>query len=96
MFYVLSGSITLDKAGRQSELPAPLFVGEVAYVKSRGASATVTVSTGTRYLSWSVIALTRCFAKQHALRVALMRLLSADMAAKVALAHTGPTTAPIL
>lgn len=86
LFYVLSGSVTLDKAGRRSKLPAPMFVGEVAYLKNRGASATVTVEPGSRYVTWSTAALARCFAKRQALRVALMRLLSADLAAKVAIA----------
>ena len=84
LFYVLDGVVTIAKAGRVSAILPPTFIGEVAFLKDRPASATVCVDAGTRYLAWSAAALKSHFTKKQSLRVAVMRLLSADLAIKVA------------
>lgn len=84
LFYILDGEIRLAKAGRETIVAAPTFIGEVAFVKERTASATVTLAPGARYLVWSTAQLRQYFVKKQALRVAMIRLLSADMAMKVA------------
>lgn len=84
LFYILEGEILLAKAGRETRLAAQTFIGEVAFVKERTASATVTLQPGARYLVWSTAQLRQYFAKKQSLRVAMIRLLSADMAMKVA------------
>ena len=53
-------------------------------MKERAASATVTLAPGARYLVWSAARLRQYFVKKQGLRVAMIRLLSADMAMKVA------------
>ena len=84
LYYVLEGEVELTKAARNLTVVAPTFIGEVAFVKERAASATVRVSAGTRYVVWSTAGLRRHFVKHQAMRVVVMRLLSADMALKVA------------
>ena len=84
LFYVLKGDLHLLKGARDITLSAPAFIGEVAFVKERPASATVRALAGTRYLEWSTSGLRAYFGKRQAMRVAVMRLLSADMAMKVA------------
>ncbi len=84
LFYVLDGEILLIKGERDLSLAAPAFIGEVAFVKERPASATVRVAPGGRYVAWSSAALRGYFIKHQSMRVAVMRLLSADMAMKVA------------
>lgn len=84
LFYILDGEIRLAKAGRETMIAVPTFIGEVAFVKERTASATVTLAPGARYLVWSTTQLRQYFVKKQALRVAMIRLLSADMAMKVA------------
>lgn len=84
LYYVLHGEIDLTKNGRSLTLATPAFIGEVAFVKERAASATVRISAGTRYVVWSSAALRMHFVKHQAMRVAVIRLISADMAMKVA------------
>ena len=84
LFYVLEGGIELNKSGRHASIEAPTFIGEVAFLKERTASATVRIAEGTRYLVWETGTLNRYFTRRQALRVAVVRLISADMALKVA------------
>ena len=84
LFFVLSGDLHLLKSGRDITLDAPAFIGEVAFIQDQPASATVRLSAGGRYVVWASAALRRYFVKQQGMRVAVMRLLSADMAMKVA------------
>ena len=84
LFFVLEGDLHLLKSGRDITLHAPAFIGEVAFIQDQPASATVRLSAGGRYVVWSSTALRRYFVKQQGMRVAVMRLLSADMAMKVA------------
>lgn len=84
LFYVIEGELHLIKSGRDIRLPAPAFIGEVSFVKERPASATVRVGPGCHYVEWSTAALRQYFLKHQGMRVAVMRLLSADMAMKVA------------
>lgn len=84
LFYVIEGDLQVVKAGRTVALAAPAFIGEVAFVKERPASATVLISPGGRYVVWSAKVLRQYFARNQAMRVAAMRIISADMAGKVA------------
>jgi hypothetical protein len=84
LYYVLDGQIELRKDQRDLTFAAPAFIGEVAFVKERPASATVRLAPGGRYVAWPSTGLRRYFTKNQSMRVAVMRLLSADMAMKVA------------
>ena len=84
LFYVLDGSIRIAKGDRRTPVDARTFIGEIAFLRQTPASATVTVEPGTRYVAWPVPRLSRSLARQDALRIALLRAISADMALKVA------------
>ena len=84
LFYVLDGDIQLLKGDRDITFPGPAFIGKVAFIKEGPASATVRLSPGGRYVVWSSTVLRQYFVKNQNLRIALMRLLSADMALKLA------------
>jgi hypothetical protein len=84
LYYVLSGALVVEKGERSFSVAAGTFIGEVAYLRRRPASATVTAQPGTRYLEWSVDALTRRIGRRRPLEQALLGLIALDMAAKVA------------
>ncbi len=46
LFYVLSGKVNILKANRNLEVAPKLFIGELAFLRKRPATATVTVDAG--------------------------------------------------
>ena len=85
LYYILDGDIVIEKAGRARLTIEPhVFIGEVAFLLPRPASATVTVAAGTRYMTWDSAMLCRQQIHTPALAVALSVALNKDMAAKVA------------
>ncbi len=86
LHYLLHGNAQIDKSGRQFDISAPSFIGEVSYFLGSGASATVHAHSGATIVSWPREKLEKLTAKQPGIRVALHGLLNTDMAAKVAVA----------
>ena len=84
LFYVLQGDSEVSKAGRSFKVDSGLFIGELAYLRNKPATATVTAAPGTVVVSWSQADLQRVTAKDQELSHALSVLLSADLAEKVA------------
>lgn len=84
LYYVLDGAVTIDKAGHRIPVDPGVFIGEVAFLLTRTASATVTVAEGTRYVSWDAGALRRLLIRAPSLRIAFDAALNRDMAGKVA------------
>lgn len=93
LYFVLSGRISAEKLGERFQIPAGVFVGEVAYLTGRPSSATITVDKGAEVISWSISALARQTRRSPRARLALEALISTDLAAKVALA-VAPKTLP--
>ena len=84
LYYVLEGKVFIDKSGRKIDASPSQFVGEIAYLKNRAASATVTLGKGTLYMTWSHEALAIAKKSHDNLGASLNALLNADMADKVA------------
>jgi hypothetical protein len=84
LHFVLDGAITIEKAGYCRNIGSCTFIGEVAFLLSRPASATVTVEKGARYIEWEANTLNRLLLRAPSLRIALSSALNRDMAAKVA------------
>ncbi len=84
LYYVLDGAITIDKAGHRFEIPPETFIGEVAFLTGRPASATVTVRDSAHYVAWDKAALRRLQMRAPSLSIALHAALNKDMAIKVA------------
>jgi hypothetical protein len=84
LHYVLDGSVAVVKAGRQLQVEPKLFIGELAYLRKRPATATVTVSGGGHYMTWKHTDLEELFKRNDDLRNAMLRLLGRDMAEKMA------------
>lgn len=84
LFFVLDGEIVVDKAGERRTVGPGIFIGEVAFLLSRPASATVTVAAGARLVAWRRGDLRRLQLRAPSLAIALSAALNRDMAAKVA------------
>lgn len=84
LYFVLEGDIAIDKSGKRIAIAPGIFIGEVAFLLSRPASATVIVAPGTRYVVWDTVPLRRLLIRAPSLSIALSSALNRDMAAKVA------------
>ena len=84
LYYVATGTLSIEKSGREITIDAGTFIGEIAFLHRRPASATVRIAAGGRYLHWPVAVLDRRIEGRQQLKHAIVRLISADMARKVA------------
>ena len=86
LFYVLRGIIDIHKAGRCFRVKPRTFIGEIAFLHDTPASATVRLEPGARYIRWPVATLRETLQKRQPLKQAMIRLISFDMATKIAAA----------
>jgi hypothetical protein len=84
LHYILEGAIEMEKDARMIDVKAPLFIGEIAFLRQSPASATVRVKPGTLYISWSHDDLTRAQLKHDNVRTAISAMLNSDLADKLA------------
>ena len=84
LHYVLQGPLQLSKAGRLSTIEPRLFIGELAYLRKRPATATVSAGEGAHYISWPHDDLKKLLDKDLDLNNALQQILGRDMAEKMA------------
>lgn len=84
LHYVLAGDVEVDKAGRRIPVAPAVFIGELAYLRKKPATATVRVKPGAVYVSWKHADLAKITQKDDGLSSALGTLLSNDLAEKVA------------
>ncbi len=89
IFYMVSGSVDVTKQGATFTLEGPRFVGEVAFLLSRPASATVVAAKGSRVITWNSADLTKLTKRVKGLDVAMFATLNRDLADKVA--NSDPT-----
>ncbi|MEM7241922.1 MAG: cyclic nucleotide-binding domain-containing protein [Pseudomonadota bacterium] len=83
LYYILSGKLKVSKLKQKFELPAHIFVGEVAYMTGQTASATTELAKGSEVLRWDIAELRKRSAKDDRFRLALDALISSDLARKV-------------
>jgi Cyclic nucleotide-binding domain len=84
LYYVLRGDVEVNKGDRKIRVDPTVFIGELAYLRKKPATATVNVAPGAVVVSWSHADLERATSKDMGLNAALGILLSNDMAEKVA------------
>ena len=61
----------------------PAFIAEVAYALNRGASASVSLTAGSKYVAWSRDDLKQLEKRNPGIRVALHAVFNYDLADKV-------------
>ena len=84
LYYVYHGDIEVVKGGRSISVGTGSFIGEIAFLRGTPASASVALEPGTRYMEWQVESLRRHLARHNALRISFNRMLSDDLALKLA------------
>jgi hypothetical protein len=83
LHYVLDGTVEIEKSGRPFSIKPAVFIGELAYLRQKPATATVRVGPGALCLSWRHVDLLRLSSKDDGIRVAMLSLLNSDLAEKV-------------
>ena len=84
LWFLISGSADIRKSGAPRQIAAPAFVGEIAFLLERPASATVTLSARSRYVRWPVEELRSYLAVHPTLETSLERAFNRDLALKLA------------
>jgi Cyclic nucleotide-binding domain len=84
LYYVLQGDVEVDKGGRKIAVSPAIFIGELAYLRKKPATATVTAKPGAVLISWSHADLAKTADKDSGFGHVLGALLSSDLAEKVA------------
>lgn len=92
LYFIVSGSAKVEKAGQVFDLPHGLFVGEVAYLKNQTSSATCVIRKGSEVISWRFSELKNKKRRAQSARVALEAAISRDLATKVQEAVRIPAT----
>jgi CRP-like cAMP-binding protein len=84
LYFVTDGKVTIDKGGRRMVSEAKTFIGEIAFLLARPATATVTLEPGCHYGVWDSKALHNILNGNAALKMALSAALNRKLAEKVA------------
>ena len=84
LYFVLTGRIDIEKAGRRTMMDAETFIGEIAFLLDRPATATVTLEQGCDYFVWTSDDLKKAMAAKPALSNALTSVMNRSLAMKVA------------
>jgi hypothetical protein len=84
LYYLLKGEAQLSKAGVTRILQAGQFLGEIAFLNSSRASATVTPKPGAECIAWDADALKALLRNDKAIDIAMRGTFNHDLAAKVA------------
>ena len=84
LYFVTDGKLTIDKGGSRMVSEAKTFIGEIAFLLARPATATVTLEPGCHYGVWDSKALRNLLNGNAALKMALSAALNRKLAEKVA------------
>ena len=84
LYFITDGKVAIEKAGHRTVSEAKTFIGEIAFLLSRPATATVTLETGCHYGVWDSKVLRNVLNGNAALKTALSAALNRKLAEKVA------------
>jgi hypothetical protein len=84
LYFILEGSMAIEKGGQRWPSESQTFIGEIAFLLARPATATVTLEAGTVYFVWEAEALHRLLRGNPALNTALSAIMNKKLAQKVA------------
>lgn len=88
LHYVLEGRVNVNKTGKTFPIGPHAFIGELAFLRGKPATATTTARPGALIVSWKQEALRHLMKTNDGIRKAMDSLLSMDLAEKIA--RTGP------
>ncbi len=84
LHYLLRGTAEIAKGQSRHKISSGVFLGEVAFLNSTAASATVQLSEDAECVSWDSGALYTLMAKNKSIDIAMRGIFNHDLAAKVA------------
>jgi Popeye protein conserved region len=85
LYYVLDSKVSVMKLRKKPLNVGPkLFIGELAFLRKRPATATTSVPAGALYMSWPHADLEALFQKDEDLKTAMHLLMGRDVAEKMA------------
>jgi len=87
MFFILDGTISVQKRDHLFRLPQGNFVGEVAFILKRSTTATTVAPQGVQFVSWNSAKLHRLGDKYPNLGNAINALLTRDLAKKLSTSY---------
>jgi hypothetical protein len=91
LYYVLEGKVEINRDGKRFSVGPHAFIGELAFLRAKPATATTFANDGALIVSWEQQALHALMKSNDGVRKAFDNMLSIDMAEKMA-----RTAAPIL
>jgi CRP-like cAMP-binding protein len=84
LYYVLEGQVEVNRDGQRFSIGPHAFIGELAFLRQKPATATTFANTGALLVSWEDEALRSLMAANDGVRRAFDNMLSIDMADKMA------------
>ncbi len=84
LYYVLNGRVEVNRDGKRFSVGPHAFIGELAFLREKPATATTFANTGGLIVSWEQEALRDLLHNNEGLRQSFNTLLSIDMAEKIA------------
>jgi CRP-like cAMP-binding protein len=84
LYFIIDGKITISKGGHRTVSEGKTFIGEIAFLLARPATATVTLEPGCHYCVWNSKALHAILNANPPLRTALSAAMNRKLAEKVA------------
>ena len=83
IWFVLDGQVRVSRDGETFDIGPRVFVGEIAFLMRRAATADTTLLAGASGVRWPYTALTRLLTRNPSMRIAFHGLLNQDMATKL-------------
>lgn len=84
LYYVLEGRVEVNRENKRFSIGPHAFIGELAFLRKKPATATTFAAAGGLIVSWEQAALRHLMLSQEGIGKALDHLLSGDMAEKIA------------
>jgi hypothetical protein len=84
LHYVLEGKVAVNKSGKTFSVGPHAFIGELAFLRGKPATASTEAEPGALIVSWKQDALRVLMKSNDGIRRAIDQLLSIDMAEKIA------------
>jgi len=87
LFYLLRGTANVEKSGKQFNVKARNFVGEVAFILDGSYSATARVEKGACYVEWDSMKLKALMKDNNSLANAVNAMFNKDIATKLSASY---------
>jgi CRP-like cAMP-binding protein len=84
LYYILEGQVEVNRENKRFSIGPHAFIGELAFLRSKPATATTFANAGAFVVSWEQDALRQLMQRNDGIRKAIDNLLSVDMAEKMA------------